>query len=296
MGMDTGRYGTSDYYLKMFLADGTEKEFAADEDDMTTAGFIAASAWTGLKAGDVVEYEIDSDEIVVGLTLLTTTKPAGEFDANGVVSGTKATADTVIFSYTGTVAADAKVAKNYSVLSADDVKGKEFKTLIGGIKSGDFTAIKVTGVEESTKTYAIFVSEDGKDANGKIWTALYDGEVKELNMDKTLAPTTYATGSAAPLYTLTFSGDLVKSVAAPTTPINSFTTTPGAKLSVSGNTFKLSGVNFSLAEDAVVYIYDESDKEWTKGKLSNIKYNYMELIGTGSGTDEEYDIVLVTKD
>ena len=296
MGKDTGRYGSNDFYLKAFLADGTEKEFAADDSATAMATFISGGAWTtAVKAGDVVEYEIDSDEVIVGLTVLSTTK-TGAFDKNGVVSGTKVTADTIIFSYTGTAAGDEKLAKNYSILSLDDVKGKSFSTLIGGIDSGDFTAIKVTGVEEAAKVYAIFVSEDGKDANGKLWTALYDGDVKELTLDSTLAPTAYTTSAGAKLYTLTFSGDLVKKITGPATGLTVYTTTPAAKLEVSGNTFKLAGTNFSLAEDAVVYIYDESDKAWTKGKLSNVKYNYIELIGTGTAPDEEYDIVLVTKD
>ena len=302
MGKDTGRYGTSDFYLKAFLADGTEKEFAVDDSKLTTFITGSPAAWTGLTAGDVVEYEIDSDEVVVGLKVLTdvnektTPAPATyKFDANGVYSSKAVKADTVIFSYTGTAAGDEKKASNYSVIKLDDVKGNSFTTLVGGVDSGDFTAIKVTGVQESSKVYAIFVSEDGKNADGKLWTALYDGEVKELTLDKTLAPTPYATGSAAKLYTLTFSGNLVKSIPA-AGATNSYTTTPAAKLEVSGNTFKLSGSNFSLAEDVAVYIYDESDETWTKGKLGNVKYNYMELIGTDSATDEEYDIVLVTKD
>ena len=116
-----------------------------------------------------------------------------------------------------------------------------------------------------------------------------------MTLDKTLAPTEYTTTAGATLYTLTFSGDLVKTITAGGA-MNVFTTSPAAKLEVSGNTFKLGGVNYSLAEEAVVYIYDESDEAWTKGKLSNVKYNYLEIIGTESATDEEYDIVLVTKD
>ena len=318
-GKQGGIYaGDETPYIKIFMADGNAADFTAESDIFvngaktattiaydTTAG--EENRWmipTALVAGTVVEYEVDSDNVLVGLTTLTTNLlgSATKFDANGVINGYAVTADTVIFSYTGTAAGDEKVAKNYSVLTAEDVKSNDVASLVGGEDDGDLTAVMVTGVEESSKIYAIFASEDGKDANGKLWTALYDGDVKTLTLASTLAPTPYTTSAGVSLYTLTFDGDTVKKISTPITAadvpatINVYTTSPAAKLEVNGATFKLAGTNYSLAEDAAVYIYDESDKKWSKGKLSNVKYNYLEIIGTGSATDEEYDIVIVTKD
>lgn len=304
-GQDASRYkGGETPFIKMFLADGTVGEFAAESKidfngASTTIAYGAGNVWTtpALTAGDVVEYEIDSDNVIVGLkTLATTYTGATKFDNNGIFNGTAVKSDTVIFSFTGATGEEAE-SKYYSVLTLDDVKGNNVATVIGGDNKGDFTAIKVTGVEESSKVYAIFASKDGKNADGNIWTVLYDGEVKEMTLKTALAPTTYATGSAADLYTLTFEGEVVKAITTASAIAADFDGAPTAKLDVNGNTFKLGTKTYSLDEEVKIYVYDESDEEWSKlTKLGNVKYNYMYLLDTNTTKDGMIDIILVFKD
>ena len=294
-GADAGRYGSSSGYAKLLLADGTTKEYQVKSD---VTGTISGNAWANASsypAGALVKYALNSSDVVTELTVATDTAADKAFDANGIYNNIALASGTAIFSYKE--GGDLDDADSYEVLKAADLNEAEFKKITYMAESGSFKAVLIEGISAGEDIYAIFISKDAKTSDGNVWTALYDGEVTELTLEESLAPTTFTTGSAA-MYTLTFDGDdiVTKTTAASGTSVSA---NVAKATSVSGNVFKDGdSKSYSLDANIAVYVYDESDDEWAakaKSALGGRKgaFNSITLVDTDA--DGDYDIAIVVK-
>jgi hypothetical protein len=291
---------------RLLLADGTSKDFKADMatfgTDSNADGKGDKGPWASAPAkGTLVEYTLNSaGDKITALTAATGSAGAGKFDANSIYNS-MATGDTTVIFSVKSGATDMSDPDSYEVLTKADLAKAEFKTIDWFVSSGAFKAVKVTGVSSSTKVFAIFASgPDATTADGKIWTVLYDGAVKDdMVLESALSPTVFTTTAGATLYTLTTNAEGIVT-ATPTVPATDYTTTSAAvtaATSVSGSVFKDgASASFSLDSEVVVYVYDESDDAWTAKTSSALvgrkgAFNSINLVD--SDKDGDYDIAIV---
>ena len=280
-------WGTTTYQLRLFLADGTVKEFKAD-----------ATPFGAATVGDLVKYTVNSSDKITGIAAPDGSAASGKFDKNSIYNTMAAGATTIVFSYNG---GDVDSDESYEVLKGTDLAEAEFTGMDYFVSDKAFKAILVSGVSTADDIFAIFVSKDAKTSDGYVWTALYDGKVQDLTLDVTPDPEAYTTGSAVKMYTLTFTSDdivnKVKEVAAG--DYVSKAADVSAATSVSGNVFK-DGAKASYSLDSIaVYVYDESDDEWTAkaaSALAGRKGSFKSITLIDSDKDGDYDIAIVTKE
>ena len=291
-GMDTGRYGTDSYYADLFLADGTEKEFTVKSKTvLDDASLTAPNAY-----GILVKYTVNSSDKIVGFEKATD-KGAATFDKNGLCDGIALKSDAVAFEFTG---GDKDDASNYKAISASALYDGEVTKLSQISKDNVFKAVMVEGVSGATESFAIFVSDDAKVADGEVWTALYEGAVKEFTLDEGVTPVAsdVTSGGAVKFYALTQDADgIVTAVTAKSATAEKAVDVSDAT-SVSGNVFTDGAkANYSIDKDIAVYVYDESDEEWTaKGAsaLAGRKNAFKSITLYKSGTGD-YDIAIIVK-
>lgn len=292
--LDTGNAGGSwksdggTKMVKLFLADGTTKEFEAGGDFAKTFTDKTSSA---CKAGDLVKYSVDKKDKVTKVEAFTT-KADVTFDKNGVGAGNALKDSTVVFNYSGDTTADHEdwtKADNYSVLKASELFDKEVKNMFSNADEGNYVAVLALGFESADDIYTFFVKDNGTSKDGRVLTALYDGEVKDFTVttDKEIKIFTTA---AAVNYKLTFDGEEVSDVAAGISADKHF---DGLKKGTfSGNVYKYDNVNYSMDPDCVVYVKDGSD--WSVEKASFLAKGaeyFSDIILFKS--DKLYDIVIV---
>jgi hypothetical protein len=310
-GVDTGRYGSLAFYLEGFLADGKDGEFQVkptvdngvgyyfnfDSDDNPTSWDCPDDYFKDV----LVKYTLNSDDQIIDIEEPYSFGPSDEvkFDKNGIFDGKVLDKNAVVFSYDG---------EDYSVIKIADILEKDIDTMqcLLNDDNSAIVAVLVTGISEAENEYAFFVSKDAETAKAAVWTALYEGKVQEITVanDASPKPVEYVTGTAV-AYTLTFNNDdAVKAADAVSFAYTEFFDTELAlyKTSVSGNVFKIDTESYALADDVVVYVYDESDEKWTVGSKSSMAGRAGTLgsilmidTSTGTSSDKEYDIVLVTK-
>ena len=291
-----GKYSATTNYAKLFLEDGTVKEF---EPDNTVYAKVSAIA-----KGTLVEYTVDDDELTDIAAEDALASAAVEFDSNGVIKTGKdaLTTKTIVFNYTGTSFTDGKEndADNWSVIEVSALMGGKADDFGYFVDGGKYEAARVLNVAGQTAAYAIFVSHDGTAKAGELYSALYEGEVKSITSKVT--PTVYTTASSITAYTLTLNSSDVVTAFASTKTVAGMpaAVTSGGKVkavSISGTMFTdAAGANYTMDKDALVYIYDKSDDAWTAGSLSSMTgktYTGIFLYKLGTG---DYDLVIMIKD
>ena len=297
-GKETGRYGDDTLFVKLFLADGTAKEF--DVKGSTMPGGYAAPKGD---IGELVKYTVNSSNKITGLEKA---DAAGSlsFDKNGLCGGVALKDSTVVFEFTGTSASDKDDAKYYKALKASTLYDGTVASMTQIAKDNTFKAVLVTGVTGSSEAFAIFVKNVATVSDGIAWTTLYDGAVKELVVDKgvSISKSDVTSGAAITFYTLSQNADGVVTSAdnAKSATVNATkkSVDVSAATSVSGNVFTDGAkVNYSLDKDIVVYIYDVSEKAWTaKGSAGLVgrknAFTSITLFKSGTG---DYDIAIVVK-
>ncbi len=307
-GSDSARYGGATPYVKLFLADGTTKEFevkkAATQDDPEKDTALWTGAIKTTDKGILVKYTVNSKDVVTALEKAEEGKGT-EFDKNGVINNTALKSGTVIFSYkTG----DKDAADSYEVLEASKLYEATVDSYTQISKDGEFKAVLVNGVSAGDEAWAMFVEQEGTDANGVVWTALYEGKVQSLTLDKDVK-VSETTTSAAVFFTLTMDSDNVVTKATeaskmdpkvePKTEVFKGLTESTA---VSGNVFTATKAgekkNYSLNADIEVYVYDASDDEWTaktKTALAGRASAFTSITLYDMDKDGEFDIAIVVK-
>jgi hypothetical protein len=277
----------ANYKLKMFLPDGTVKTFEAKKDAYTAAAGVN---------GEVVEYRLNSDNVVKKITVGDGSATDGKFTTKGVYNNLTLSDSTVVFTYDGKDPAD---ADNYDVIKASSLYDATFGAMKYIGADGSFKAILVEGVENDDVVYAIIAGKAGEDKDGTIYTVLYDGDVKDYTFNEDVATKNiYVSGAAVDVTKLTFDGS-GKATAKSFTTLKSATVVIGdARGSVSGSVYTDSEKNkFTLDDDVAIYVYNE-DGDWVKGTTADMKggksaIDYIYLFDTDEKADNEYDIVLV---
>ena len=313
VGKQAGKYAGSDaFFVDLFLADGTEKEFEVkDEAVLTaaTAGLGLTSPVAAKDMGYLVEYTVNSSNVVTAIVgkALPTTPVAEKFDKNGVTTVTtpslKLASDTVVFEFTG-AAADIAKADYYKVVKVDALMNQGVVNYVGmDDTKGALTASLITGLSGSSASYAIFIDYEAESTDGFLFSALYEGEVKDITAD-TKYTVSYITTSpvAITFYKLSFDADGVvnKTPAVDTTPAV-VATLPVSTVAttMSGNVLTVSGTNYSFDKDAEVYCYDVSDDKWTAKTLADLgakkgAYTSIVLIDTDADTTY-YEMAIIIK-
>ena len=292
-GKEEGKYGDTTYYVNMFLADGTEKEFVVKGSSIP-GGYTAPDD----AIGELVKYTVNSSDKVVGLEAATAASDL-TFDKNGICGGVALKDSTVAFEFTGS-AGDEGDASCYKVLEVSALYDGTVLAMTEIKASGAFKAVLVEGVTGATESLAIFVSDDAKVADGELWTALFEGKVTEMTLDGATPTEADMTASPASItfYKLTMNADGIVTDATAKAPAEEKSVDVSDAVSVSGNVFTdAAKTNYSLDADIVVYVYDESDDEWTAKTASALAgrknaFKSITLYKTGTG---DYDIAIVVK-
>ena len=250
--------------IRLFLADGTSKDYIAGGDFADTIDATTKTS-TKCKIGELVKYTLNKKDQITNVEAVTS-KTDITFDVNGVGLGKVLKDTTIVFNYSGEDKTEEKAkADNYSIVKAADLFDKEVKNVYAKDKDGSYEALLAIKFQAADKIYTFFVKEGGSNKDGKIYTALYDGEVKEFTVTVDKAPELFTTGTAVS-YTLTFEGEEVSDFTTGTaiTKVGQFN--GDKKGTFSGNVYTYGDENFSMDKDAVVYVKDGS--AWSVEKAS----------------------------
>ena len=302
-GEDAGRYSGTSQYAKLFLADGTEKEFAVSikESDGTNT-YTKAELNTNFQ-GKLVKYTVNTKDQVTDLEVApeeyTSLAATEKFDDNGVYKNEALKSTTVVFSLVGT---DVKSADSYKVIKAEDLFGAHADDIYYFVTSGNYDAALVKGATTVDKTYAIFIESAGTTKDGVLWTALYDGAVETLTVENTTAliakvegaAYTTAAGVAAKLAVLTMSDDVVTDIDA--SKVGAAGGTATGKSTLSGDVLTANSKKYSLDENVKVYVLDDGD--WAaaaKSTLAMSASSYEKMFLINADDDAAIEFVLVIK-
>jgi hypothetical protein len=290
LGTDaTPKFGDTTYELKLFLADGTNKVFEAKK-----------PAYDKATPGEVVEYRLNSDNVVKSISATQTKAGADSFTKKGVYANNVLDNDTVAFAYDGGKIND---AKSYSVIKASSLFDAEFDSIGYVASSGTFKAVLVEGVSSTDTVYAIVAERAGTNKDGVLYTVLYDGDVKDYTFESEVAAANiYTSGTAVKLAKLSFNGsDIVTDSTTYTAKTAEAATINETRGSVSGSVYTDSAKKkWTLDDEVAIYVYDMDEEEWVKGTASDMRggssaFDAIYLIDTDKEGDSEYDIVLVFK-
>ncbi len=291
-GKETDKYGIETLYAKLFLADGTTKEFVVKNADVTSKAGISAT-----EKGILVKYTVNSSDKITGFEKAKAISGT-KIDANGVIGGKAIKASTAVFSFTGE-AKDLNDADYYEVIKPETLFDSTVITISGNDDKGTLKAALVTGVEAAKADYALFISKNAEVKDGNfLWTALYMGAEKELTLDKDFKPSV-ATSASAILYKLVIdSSDIVTDASGMATVYVVTPITPTKSTSVSGSVFTAEDTNYSIDPDIAVYVYDVSDDEWTAKKASALAGRasaFEKITLCKSSMDGDFDYAIVIK-
>ena len=260
-------FGNTTYQVKLFTKDGAE--ITPDVYKDTTAAAL------GITPNSLVDFALNKDGKVneITTTAITITNAAVEDDGS-IIGTTKVASNVVVF---------IKDGSDYSIGKVSDLADKV--TISAVVDDDEIVAILVddayTGSTDSTYGIITAYGATGLDADGdKITLAdiILENVVKE-DVQADVALTESTTGTA--LYEITIDEDGVITAA---TTGGIATETPATVSAISGNTITLAGGNsYRLADDVIVYIYDEDDG-WTVGKIASVKKLTVVLCETDDDT------------
>ena len=290
-GAESGRYGDTTIFVNMLLADGTEKEFEVKSSCATTTASIAAIS------GDLVSYKTNAKGLVTEIDKMSAVATTGGINAKGVMSNKVVKDTTVIFVYDG---GDQSDADNYSVAKLAGVLDTDPVTAFGKADSkGVFEALLVSGINTASDELAALTGYKyvDDDYDYEI-TVMYEGAEKTLLCDVDITSKgTEATTAAATMYKFTFDANGAVTAVA---DVNADEVLYGAKTTVDGSIITKGSSKYTLDDDVVVYVYDDSDDEWTVGSAKSCAVREADLISiqlfdTSSSKDDIYEFVIVFK-
>ena len=308
---DSWDSSTPDLKVKLFLADGTTKDFSVDKDaKVGDDAYLDAVTAKDIAPGVLVKYTLDSDNVVTGFKLGAGKKTNAEISAKGIYDGKSFDDATVVFSFSGE-SGEMTDASKYEVIKSEDIYDSTVESLNYIESSGAVKAALVTGVNGDAKEYAIFIEKTGTKAGEKaVYTALYEGKVQSLTLTKTAAgkaeSAKYSTASAVEFKVLTFDADKnVKDVkdntidaTAKAVPAVLFDEGKQVKTTYdkAKNVLKDVEKSYELADEVAIYIVE--DDEWTAGTTADITgkdFKALYLYDTSDKSDAVYEVIIVVK-
>lgn len=256
----------ADSLLKLFLADGTEKTFTVDEDAYTPDEFAAVI--TDAAINKLVSYNLNSDgqiDLIESYSLsgVKSASPAA-VSAKGYIGGYKIASDAVVFTgaeITSTSALTFTVDdEDYSVSTLANIEDATYTAALYNVNSdGVVDLLVIQGAGNSDDAVYGVLTDTFSTTDWDNGVAVYvNGAAKEYNASTT------APSNETVLYKMTFNtdGEAVMSVKS---ALDSTTN----DVTVDNDRATASDVNLALADDVLVYVYEDGD--WTVGDLSDIE-------------------------
>lgn len=299
--------------INLFLADGTEKAFTVDEEEVATTILDADKQWVSgdVTTGAIIKYGVDKDGVIDEIVTKVNVDKSGATDIDitkkGVYDKNEISSDVVIFTVEA-FTPKSKEADDYGITTLEKVL--------------DSKAVMAKYVLDKDKIVAMLIKSDvagGDDVFGVVVdSALNDSDAGyEITLLIGKTETTYDAKSDAydeaatvsALYKLTFNtaGDISKIE----DQVADITATSVAGLTVSGNVVtvaSMSGITtkasvtvdrntITLDRDVVVYKWNVNDKCYGVGTIRDIQ-NTTKVVEFYDVIDDDgvYDFVLITKD
>ena len=316
----------SDAKIQLVTADGTVSVFDVNGEKFTTSvSDHKSTAWTSLAAGDIVKYELNSDNKVTRIYDVTDTGITGNklsalivssnyITKAGYLDSTAIADNATIFTLptTGTPAAwdfsdsdDASVTTLAAVCDSTPARVAAVKN-----DKGKIVAMLVSDEATSDDTYGIVTSSYSiKDSSYGADLYIGSEEKKDIETDSSVAESQNSS-MAVTLYKIVNAVSGKYKLTPVTLKATAFDTATAKALVKFENGYIVkdqatdlydsaravySGGNLTLYEDAVIYVYDKSDEEWTLGSKSDITSddNYtINFYSTSTDTkDDEYGLV-----
>ncbi len=311
--------------IKLVLADGSVSVFTVDGDEyLKNVDKKKASAWTGLAQGSIVKYELDSANNITKIYAADATGITGNKNSAADLSGDKKItksgyintikiSDSAVIFTLPTLKDD---STKFDFSDSDDAKVVKLSTVL------DKTPAIVKAImDDNDKIVAMLISnEAGSDDLYGVVTSAYDLKDSKYGADLYIGSekkadsevsseaevskkddTKSATLSRFKLradgkYSVESASDALKGTAASTTNKalvkfdNGYIVKDNADITKGDTTV----TRLSLYKDAIVYIYDKSDDEWTVGSSSDITddENYtINFYSTADSDDDAYGLV-----
>lgn len=303
----------NDAKIKLFLADGTAKTFVIDSDIENDGVHYTQEIGndvvidSSLTAGTIVQYHLDKngeiDDILVPTQNTRTDKAV---TAKGTFDGKVILKSAVIFTFEED--GDPSDEDDYGIGNYDTILDSD--TIAEGtyvLDDKEIECIVLTGFSATEDVYGLangWASIDG-DYDYEV-SVLVDGASKAYNA--TSAGRTWAkdnSSSNAAIYKLTFDASgAVKGATEVVTSESDDTTAETASISteteIDGRYFIVDeDTTYTLADDVIVYKWDDEDEEWTVGRvrdLDGLEASAVVKLYSINGDDTEiYDIVTVVK-
>lgn len=315
-------FGSADYKIKLFTANGEEKVFSFKND----SDGENASKNTKLVAGALVQYKVNSSSEITEINTTTATTNKTEYK-NGVIGGKKAASNIVVFEYKGGTKTD---KDEYSVLKVNDLTDDSTGATYFTNSKSDMTAILVTSdATASNDIYGVinsrYETQNSSEDDVYQYVGIANGaEIDALTKDQSTSAT-YESSKFKFVY-FSKTGDEIKDVKAVTpkydTEISDNKNDVGSgKVVVYGTssssdaTFanlkayqvekadsdkvKVNG-DYQVVKDAKVYVANLKSNnkfdKWTIGSTSDISIDgYVVLIQTDKNSNN-WDTVLYISD
>jgi len=276
---------TTDAKIKLFLADGTEKVFLIDEDEVEFNKMVSNG---DVEVGSVIKYDTNKDNEINALEVVTASaeKASGEtLTKRGTFANYKVADDAVIFVTTTVAAVDVDEAiiaeldndDDYSVTTKAKLLDKDIDNA-AYVVDEDTDEIVFMLIDNSTTTDAVYgvITDKYKvdtDA-GYEFVVMIDGAEKKFECD---SKNLYAKDfSDKVLYEFKFDAsgyidDIVVFGGEKTWASDEYTIAKDAEKTVemTNGRVKYEGVNKLLADDAIVYVWNSDDEVWTLGDTSD---------------------------
>ena len=257
------------------------------------------------QAGDIVLITKNKAEKVSDVVVKAAFSSAEDVTVNskGLVNSKYLKGTTVVFTYDDPAELDD--ADNWSIIKAETLFGESSK-LYGYADGSSYVVAVSDGAETSQKDWVIITDWSKVKDNYKI-KVLEDGTSVTYLSGETNYYTNAKVGKDATLYTLTLDSTGALSEAPTEFKDDASKTLKMVELATSG-AIKISNGDFvtqgdaiyTLADDAIVYVYDISDGAWTTGTKSALSlkdggYNKVVLYDTLNDEDELFNYAIVVK-
>lgn len=301
-------FAGSDAKINLFLADGTEKAFSVDEEEVAFVG-DTDKKWTteaAFNVGVIVKYGVDKNGVIDEIVTMSAIDGNDKISAKGLYETLYIANDAVIFTAT-TIPAISKKAGDYGITSLDKILDTKDVVSNYVVKDGKIVAMLLyDDVVSPDGVYGVAIDRALNNSSEGYEITMLLGKNETTKDAKSSAYGEAATTSALYKVNFTTSGDVISGLDKQTVDI---TATTIAGLTVSGNTVKIasmsgittaSGIDIkndtiSLDSDVVIYTWSDKDDCYKIGSVRDIanakaSVEFFDVLGDADGA---YDFVLI---
>ncbi len=300
-------FAGSDAKINLFLADGTEKAFSVDEEEVASVN-DTSKKWTTEAAFDIgviIKCGVDKNGVIDEIVTMSAITGDDKISAKGLYETLYIANDAVIFTAT-TIPAISKKADDYGTTSLNKILDTKNVVSQYIVKDGKIVAmILYDDVVSTDGVYGVAIDRALNNSSEGYEITMLLGKNETTKDAKTAAHSEAATTSALYKVNFTTSGDVISGLDA---QVSDITATTVAGLTVSSNTVKIASMSgittgssiikndtISLDSDVVVYVWSTNDTCYKIGSVRDIANakNSVEFFDVLGDDDGAYDFVLV---